>query len=106
MASVLAFSTLGIEYVLFSDASRQGLGCVLMQDGRIIAYASHQLKKHETNYPIHDLELAIVVFDLKIWRHYLYGETCQIFTDHKSLKYLLTQKKLKTKTMVKINQEL
>ena len=77
-----------------------------MQDGRVIAYAFRQLKKHETNYPTHDLELAAVIFALKILRHYLYGETCQIFTDHKSLKYLLTQKKLKTKKMVKINQEL
>ena len=65
-----------------------------MQNGRVIAYASRQLKKHETNYPTHDLELAAVVFALKIWRHYLYGETCQVFTDHKSLKYLLTQKEL------------
>ena len=90
MAPVLALPTPGVEYVVFSDASRQGLRCVLMQDGRVIAYASHQLKKHETNYPTHDLELAAVVFALKIWRHYLYGETCRIFTDHKSLKYLLT----------------
>ena len=65
-----------------------------MQDGRVIAYASRQLKKHKTNYPTHDLELAVVVFALKIWRHYLYGETCWIFMDHKSLKYLLTQKEL------------
>ncbi|VVA41440.1 PREDICTED: retrotransposon, partial [Prunus dulcis] len=62
--------------------------------GRVIAYASRQLKKHEMNYPVHDLELAAVVFALKIWRHYLYGATCQIFTDHKSLKYLFTQKEL------------
>ena len=65
-----------------------------MQDSRIIAYVSRQLKKHETNYPIHDLELAAVIFALKIWKHYLYGKTCQIFTDHKRLKYLLTQKEL------------
>ena len=65
-----------------------------MRNGRVIASASQQLKKHETNYPTHDLELAVVVFALKIWRHYLYGETCRIFTDHKSLKYLLTQKEL------------
>ena len=94
MAPVLAFPTLGVEYMVFSDASRQRLGCVLMQGGRVIAYASRQLKKHETNYPTHDLELAVMVFALKIWRHYLYGETCQIFTDHKSLKYLFTQKEL------------
>ena len=76
MAPVLTLLTLGIEYVVFNDASRQGLGCVLMQDGRVIAYASRQLKKHETNCPTHDLELTTVVFALKIWRHYLYGETC------------------------------
>ena len=57
---------------MYSDASKHGLGCVLMQDGRVIAYASRQLKKHEQNYPTHDLELAAVVFALKIWRHYLY----------------------------------
>ena len=65
MAPVLVLPTLGVEYVVFSDASKQGLGCVLMQDSRVIAYASRQLKKHETNYPTHDLELAIVVFALK-----------------------------------------
>ncbi|VVA23916.1 PREDICTED: retrotransposon, partial [Prunus dulcis] len=81
-------------FVIYSDASKQGLGCVLMQHGRVIAYASRQLKKHELNYPVHDLELAAVVFALKIWRHYLYGVTCRIFTDHKSLKYLFTQKEL------------
>ena len=61
---------------MFSDASRQGLECVLIQAGRVIAYASRQLKKHEANYPTHDLELIAIVFALKIWRHYLYGETC------------------------------
>ena len=81
-------------YVMFSDASIQGLRCVLMQGGRVIAYASHQLKKHETNYPTYDLEIAAMVFALKIWRHYFYRKTCRIFTDHKSLKYLFTQKEL------------
>ena len=90
ISQVLTLPTTGTGYIVFSDASRQGLGCVLMQNGRVIAYASRQLKKHETNYPTHDLELTAVVFTLKIWRHYLYGETCQIFTNHKSLKYLLT----------------
>ena len=65
-----------------------------MQEGKIIAYASRQLKPHEKNYPTHDLELAAIVFALKIWRHYLYGEKCRIFTDHKSLKYLMNQKDL------------
>ena len=59
-----------------------------------MAYASRQLKLQEKNYPTHDLELAVIVFTLKIWRHYLYGEKCRIFTDHKNLKYLLTHKKL------------
>ena len=62
-----------------------------MQGGRVIAYASRQLRKHKTNYHTYDLELATVVFTLKIWRHYLYKETCQIFTYHKSLKYFPTQ---------------
>ena len=65
-----------------------------MQDGKVVAYASRQLKPHEQNYPTHDLELAAVVFALKIWRHYLYGENCRIFIDHKSLTYLLTHKGL------------
>ena len=81
-------------FEVYSDASYQGLGCVLMQHKRVVAYASRQLKKHELNYPTHDLELAAVIFALKTWRHYLYGVTCQIFTDHKSLKYLFTQKEL------------
>ena len=65
-----------------------------MQHDRVITYASRQLKKHEVNYPTHDLELAVVVFALRIWRHYLYGVPCRIFTDHKSLQYLFTQKDL------------
>ena len=71
-------------FLVYSDASRQGLGYVLMQNDRVIAYASRQLKKHEENYPTHDLELATVV----------YGVPCRIFTDHKSLQYIFTQKEL------------
>ncbi|GJT62324.1 putative nucleotidyltransferase, ribonuclease H [Tanacetum coccineum] len=81
-------------FQIYSDASKKGLGCVLMQHGKVIAYASRQLKPYEVNYPTHDLELAAVVFALKIWRHYLYGEVCDIFTDHKSLKYIFTQREL------------
>ncbi|KAJ9546526.1 hypothetical protein OSB04_019069 [Centaurea solstitialis] len=81
-------------FVVYCDASKLGLGCVLMQDGKVIAYASRKLKVHELNYPTHDMELAAVVFALKIWRHYLYGVKCQIYTDHKSLQYLLNQKEL------------
>jgi len=65
-----------------------------MQNGRVMAYASRQLKPQELSYPTHDLELAAVVFALKIWRHYLYGARCEIYTDHKSLKYIFTQKNL------------
>ncbi|KAL0546357.1 hypothetical protein IC582_016265 [Cucumis melo] len=83
------------SFVIYNDASKKGLGCVLMQQGKIVAYASRQLKSHKQNYPTHDLELAAVVFALEIWRHYLYGEKIQIFTDHKSLKYFFTQKELK-----------
>ena len=93
-ALVLIQPTSGMCYTVYSDASRIGLGCVLMQDGKVVGYASRQLNPHEQNYSTHDLELAAVVFALKIWRHYLYGEKCRIFTDHKSLKYLLTQKYL------------
>ena len=81
-------------YTVYCDASRQGLGCVLMQHENVIAYASRQLKKHEQNYLTHDLELAVVVFSLWIWKHYLYGVPCRIFTDHKSLQCLFTQKEL------------
>ncbi|KAA0045456.1 pol protein [Cucumis melo var. makuwa] len=82
------------SFVIYSDASKKGLGYVLMQQGKVVAYASRQLKGHEQNYPTHDLELAVIVFALNIWRHYLYGEKIQIFTDHKSLKYFFTQKEL------------
>ncbi|KAL4295400.1 hypothetical protein GQ457_12G029270 [Hibiscus cannabinus] len=93
-APVLIQPEPGKEFTVYSDASHSGLGCVLMQGDNVVAYASRQLKSHELNYPTHDLELAAIVFALKIWRHYLYGEKCHMFTDHKSLKYLLTQKDL------------
>ena len=93
-APVLSLPRENGKFVVYCDASKLGLGCVLMQKGRVIAYASRQLKEYEQQYPTHDLELAAVVFALKIWRHYLYGEKCEIYTDHKSLKYFFTQKKL------------
>ena len=89
-APVLALLNRRDGFVVDSDSFRQGLGCVLMQNDRVIAYASRQLKKHEDNYPTHDLELAAVVFALKIWRHYLYSVSCRIFTNHKSLQYIFT----------------
>ena len=79
-------------FVVYCDASRVGLSCVLMQNDKVIAYASRQLKVHERNYPTHDLELAAIVFALKIWRHYLYGVHVHVFTNHKSLQYVFSQK--------------
>ncbi|GMI67523.1 hypothetical protein HRI_000421600 [Hibiscus trionum] len=93
-APILVQPESGKEFVVYSDASYVGLGCVLMQEGKVVAYASRQLKVHERNYPTHDIQLAAVVFALKIWRHYLYGEKCTVYTDHKSLKYLMSQKEL------------
>jgi hypothetical protein len=93
-APVLTLPDIKKDFVVYCDASKQGLGCVLMQEGKVVAYASRQLKKHEENYPTHDLELAAVVHALKIWRHYLMGNKCELFTDHKSLKYFFTQTEL------------
>ena len=80
----------GQRYTMYCGASRDGLGCVLMQYGRVVAYGSRQLKNHEQNYPTHDLELEAIFFALKIWPHYLYGEQFEIFSDHKSMKYIFT----------------
>ncbi|KAA3473985.1 integrase [Gossypium australe] len=82
------------EFMVYSDASLNKMGCVLMQEGKVIAYAFGQLKPHKKNYPTNDLDLAAIVFALKIWRHHLYGEKCQIFTNHKILKYFLAKKEL------------
>jgi len=93
-APILTLPTGAGGFTIYCDASRVGLGCVLMQNGKVVAYASRQLKNHEKNYPTHDLELAAIVFALKIWRHYLYGEPCEIYTDHKSLQYIFKQRDL------------
>ncbi|GKD18814.1 putative reverse transcriptase domain-containing protein, partial [Tanacetum coccineum] len=93
-APILALPEGSEDFVVYCDASIKGLGAVLMQREKVIAYASHQLKIHENNYTTHDLELGAVVFALKIWRHYLYGTKCTVFTDHKSLQHILDQKEL------------
>nr|GEU73525.1 putative reverse transcriptase domain-containing protein [Tanacetum cinerariifolium] len=93
-APVLALLDGPNDFVLYCDASKQGFGCVLIQWGKVIAYASSQLKTHEKNYTTHDLKLGVVVFALKIWRHYLYGTKSVIYTDHKSLQYIFDYKEL------------
>ena len=80
--------------MVYTDVSGIGLGCVLMQNDKIVAYASCQLKPHKKNYPTHDVELTVVVFALKIWRCYLYGARFEVYFDHKSLKYLFTLQNL------------
>ena len=92
MAPVLALSNGNDSYTVYIDASREGLGYVLMPNRNVIVYASRKLKSHKQNYPIHDLELPAVVFALKKWRYYLY-----VYTDHKNLKQLFSQKKLNLK---------
>ena len=82
----------GENYTFYCHSSRVYLGCVLMQAGKLIPFAFRQLKVHEKNYLTHDLELAAVVFALKLWRHYLYGVHMDVFIDHKSLQYLFTQR--------------
>ncbi|GJT62872.1 putative reverse transcriptase domain-containing protein [Tanacetum coccineum] len=93
-APILALPEGSEDFIAYCDASKKGLGVVLMQREKVIAYASRQLKIHEKNYTTHDLELGAVVFALKIWRHYLYGTKCTVFTDHKSLQHILNQKEL------------
>ncbi|GJY66249.1 putative reverse transcriptase domain-containing protein, partial [Tanacetum coccineum] len=93
-APVLALPDGPKDFMVYCDASGLGLGCMLMQRGKVIAYASRQLKIHEKNYTTHDLELREVVFALKIWRHYLYGTKSVIYTNHKSLQYIFSQKEL------------
>nr|GEX61393.1 putative reverse transcriptase domain-containing protein [Tanacetum cinerariifolium] len=93
-APILALPEGSEDFVVYYDASHKGLGTVLMQREKVIAYASRQLKVHKHNYTTHDLELGSVVFALKIWRHYLYGTKCTVFIDHKSLQHILDQKEL------------
>ncbi|GJV14640.1 putative reverse transcriptase domain-containing protein [Tanacetum coccineum] len=93
-ALILALHEGSENFVVYCDASHKGLGAVLMQKEKVIAYVSRHLKIHEKNYTTHDLELGVVVFSLKMWRHYLYGTKYVVFTDHKSLQHILDQKEL------------
>ncbi|GKB73963.1 putative reverse transcriptase domain-containing protein [Tanacetum coccineum] len=93
-APILALPEGSEDFIVYCDASIKGLGTVLMQKEKVIAYASRQLKIHEKNYTTHDLELGAVVFSLKLWRHYLYGTKCTVFTNHKCLQHILNQKEL------------
>ena len=94
---VLIILNNGEGYEVYSDAFLRGLGCVLMQGGKVVTYGSRQLKTHEQNYPTHDFVLAAVGFTLKLWRCYLYGEKFQVYSDHTSLKYIFTQEDLNLK---------
>ncbi|XP_070020833.1 uncharacterized mitochondrial protein AtMg00860-like [Nicotiana sylvestris] len=94
-APVLALPEGPDGYAMYCDASGVGIGCVLMQHGKVIVYVSRQLKKHERNYPTHDLELAAVVHALKMWQHYLYGIHVNVSHIIKSLQYIFKQKELK-----------
>ncbi|GJX02956.1 putative reverse transcriptase domain-containing protein [Tanacetum coccineum] len=91
---ILALPERTEDFIVYCDASLKGYGAVLMQRDKVITYASRQLKVHEENYTSHDLELGAVVFAIRLWRHYLYGTKCVVFTDHKSLQYILIQKEL------------
>ena len=93
-APILIVLERGQRYTVYCDASKDRLGCVLTQSRRVLAYGSRRLKSHERNYPTHDMKLAAIVFALKIWHHYLYGEQFEVFLDHKSLKYICTQRDL------------
>jgi hypothetical protein len=88
--SILVMPDMEKLFSIYCDASGQGLGCVLMQVGHVVAYDSRQQRKYEAHYPTHDLELAAVVHALKIWRHYLMGKRYELYMDHKSLKYIFT----------------
>ena len=93
-APVLTLSEGTKGFIIYCDTSRVVLGCMLMQHKKVIAYDSRQLKVHEKNYPTYDLELAAVIFALKIWRHYFYGVRVDVYIEHKSLQYVFTQKDL------------
>nr|GEW36657.1 putative reverse transcriptase domain-containing protein [Tanacetum cinerariifolium] len=105
-APILALPEGSEDFIVYCDASNKGLGAVLMQKEKVISYASRQLKIHEKNYTTHDLELGAVVFTLKIWRHYLYGTKCTVFTDHKSFQHILDQNELNMRQLMTIGLDL
>jgi hypothetical protein len=96
------------DFVVYYDAYKKGLGCILIQERKVVAYALRQLKKHEEKVPTHDLGMATITHTLKIWRHYLMGNKCELYNDHKSLKCFFTQSELNTrkKEMVGTDQRL
>jgi hypothetical protein len=89
-APVLTMPDMERPFLIYCDTSSQCLGCVLMQDGHVVVYASRQLREHKEKYPTHDLELAAVVHAFKKWRHYVIGKRCEVYSGHKSLKYIFT----------------
>nr|GFD21051.1 putative reverse transcriptase domain-containing protein [Tanacetum cinerariifolium] len=93
-APILSFPEGSEDFLVYCDASLKGFGAMLMQREKVITYALRQLRKNEENYTTHDLELGAVVFALRLWRHYLYGTKCMVYTDHKSLQYIMDQKEL------------
>jgi ribonuclease HI len=101
-APVLTMPNVERSFSIYCDASEQGLGCVLMQDGQVVTYSSRQLRKHEEKYTTHDLELAAIVHALKIWRHYIIGKRCEVYSDHKSLKYIFTQPDLRQRRWLEL----
>jgi hypothetical protein len=101
MAPVLTMPGMEKPFLIYCDASGQGLGCVLMQDVHVVVYASRQLRKHEEKYPTHDLELVVVVHALKIWRHHIIGKMCEVYSDHKSLKYILNLRQQRWLELIK-----
>ena len=105
-ASVLIVPSRTEGFAIYSDTSKLGLGCVLMQHRRVITYASRQLKIHERDYPTHDLELAAVIFALKIWRHYFYGVSCEIFTDHIEVHFHTKRTEYEAEEMARTNKRL
>ena len=94
LAPIMIFLERGRRYTVYCDASKDRLGCVLIQSERVVAYGSRQCKNHDQSYLAHEMELAAIVLDLKAWLHYLYGEQFEVFSDHKSLKYIFTQRDL------------